>query len=527
MVCAIVAGSTLVDVFSPSLAGAASQTVANVITTVAGGGTKAPTSGVASTAAALGSPLSAVFDAHGNVVFADQNNNVISVVAASNGTYYGHAMLAGHTYNVAGDGNPNGGDGPWGTAAAPTTVEFSDPNGVAIDPQGDVAFTDTGNNAVRLLAEAGGSRFGVSVTPGRMYTIAGEGGSVSNGEQASSAGLSSPDGLAFDAHGNLVIADTGDDDLRFLPAQTGVFFGQSMTAGSIYIIAGNGNYGYSGDGAPAVNAELAMDTFNGVAVDPRGDVVFSDVDNNVVRVVAASNGTYLGHAIRAGDIYTIAGNGNPNGGFKGNKKPAVKAELNFPNGVAVDASGNVFISDSVNNMIRFVAAAKEKYDGMSVKAGDIYTIAGSGAAGNSGNGGPATAAKLNGPAGVSVGPSGRVLVADNGNDVIRWVTGTAQAASGVPSATAVMPPSGTTAGGKKVSIVGTGLSGVTGVLFGSRQGTNVVVKSGKKVVAYSPAAAAGTVVVKIVSPSGVSVAGSYTYVVKAVHVVKAARKHRR
>jgi len=276
-----------------------------------------------------------------------------------------------------------------------------------------------------------------------------------------------------------------------------------------------------------VNDELAMDTFNGVAVDPRGDVVFADVDNNVVRVVAASNGTYLGHAIRAGDIYTIAGNGNPNGGFKGNKKPAVKAELNLPNGVAVDAAGNVFISDSANNMIRFVAAAKEKYDGTSVKTGDIYTIAGSGVAGNSGNGGPATAAKLNGPAGVSVGPSGRVLVADNGNDVIRWVTGTAQADSGVPSATAVKPASGTTAGGKKVSIVGTGLSGVTGVLFGTRQGTNVVVKSDKKVVAHSPAAAAGTVLVKIVSPSGVSVAGSYTYVVKAVHVVKAARKHRR
>ena len=116
LVCAIVAGSTLVGAVSSSSAGAATATVSNVITTVAGGGTKAPTSGVVSVAATLGSPLSAVFDVHGNVVFADQNNNVISVVAASNGTFYGHSMLAGHTYNVAGDGNPNGGDGPWGTA---------------------------------------------------------------------------------------------------------------------------------------------------------------------------------------------------------------------------------------------------------------------------------------------------------------------------------------------------------------------------------------------------------------------------
>ena len=394
-------------------------------------------------------------------------------------------------------------------------MEFSDPNGVAIDPEGDIAFTDTGNNAVRLLAEASGPRFGVSLTAGRMYTIAGEGGSVSNGEQASSAGLSSPDGLAFDAHGDLIIADTGDDDLRFLPAQNGVFFGQVMPAGSIYIIAGNGTYGYSGDGAPAVNAELAMDTFDGVAVDPRGDVVFADVDNNVVRLVAASNGTYMGRAVKAGDIYTIAGNGNPTGGFKGDKKPAIKAELDLPNGVAVDAAGNVFISDSANNRIRFVAAAKGKYDGIPVKAGHIYTIAGDGIAGYSGNGRPATSAALNGPAGVSVGPSGRVLFADNGNDVIRGVTGTALAASGVPSTTAVKPASGPTTGGRKVNIVGTGLAGVTEVWFGSRQGTNVIVRSDKRVVAHSPAAPAGTVVVKVVSPSGVTVAGSYTYVVKA------------
>jgi hypothetical protein len=120
-------------------------------------------------------------------------------------------------------------------------------------------------------------------------------------------------------------------------------------------------------------------------------------------------------------------------------------------------------------MIRFVAAAKGKYDGMPVKAGRIYTIAGTGAAAYSGNGRPATAEALNGPAGVSVGPSGRVLIADNGNDVIRWVTGTAQAASGVRSTTAVKPASGPTASGRKVAVVGTGLSGVTG-------GSNVVVQ---------------------------------------------------
>ncbi len=517
VVCVVVMGSALVDAFSSSASAAArGGSGTGVITTVAGGGAEAPTSGVAGVAASLGSPLDAVFDAHGNVVFADPTNNVVDVLAASNGTFYGHAMAAGHIYIVAGNDDPNGGDGPWGSPTPPTEVAFTQPSGVAIDPEGDIAITDTGNNAVRLLAEAGGSRFGVPMTPGEIFTIAGEGGGVYNDEQASSAGLNLPDGIAFDAQGDLVIADTGNDDIRFLPAQTGVYFGQHMTAGDIYTIAGNTIVGYTGNGGPAVDAELGLDTFNGVAVDPRGDVVFSDVDNNVVRMVAASSGSYLGHAVKAEDIYTIAGDGNPNGGSKGDKKPAISAELYLPQGVAVDSTGNLFISDSGNNMIRFVAAAKGRYDGMKVKAGDIYTIAGNGTAAYAGNGTSATAAELNGPAGVSVAPSGRLLVTDNGNNVIREVTGSSTSkASAVPSVTRLKPPSGTTLGGKKVNIVGSGLSGVTAVLFGSRQGTGVTVKSDKKVVAYSPASSPGTVEVRVVSPSGTSVAGTYTYVAKA------------
>jgi len=515
VVCVVVTGSALVDAFSSS-AGAASRAGNGVITTVAGGGTVAPSSGVASVAASLGSPLDAVFDAHGNVVFADPTNNVVDVLAASNGTFYGHAMAAGHIYIVAGNDDPNGGDGPWGSPTPPTGVAFTQPTGVAVDPEGDIAITDTGNNAVRLLAEAGGSRFGVPMTPGEIFTIAGEGGGVYNNEQASSAGLNLPDGIAFDAQGNLVIADTANDDIRFLPAQTGVYFGQSMVAGFIYTIAGNTIVGYTGNGGPAVSAELGLDTFNGLAVDPRGDVVFSDVDNNVVRMVAASSGSYLGHAVKLGDIYTIAGDGNPNGGSKGDKKPATSAEFFLPQGIAVDSRGNLFIGDSGNNKIRFVAAAKGRYDGMKVKAGDVYTLAGTGAAGYAGNGTAATAAELNGPSGVSVAPSGQLLVTDNGNNVIREVTGASTPkASAVPSVTRLKPPLGPTIGGKKVSVVGSGLSGVTAVLFGSRQGTGVTVKSDKKVVAYSPASSPGTVEVRVVSPSGTTVAGTFTYVAKA------------
>ena len=150
-----------------------------------------------------------------------------------------------------------------------------------------------------------------------------------------------------------------------------------------------------------------MNAFNGVAVDAKGDVVFSDVDNQAVRMVAAATGTSLGRAVKAGDIYTLAGTGPNDEGFKGNKKPATKAWLDTPQGVAVDSAGDLFISDSLNNMIRVVPAVKGSFDGFGVKAGDIYTIAGNGRPGYSGNGGPATGAALNGPAGLSMGPSGR------------------------------------------------------------------------------------------------------------------------
>ncbi len=525
MVCSVVASSALVGALSTS-ASAAPKSGTQYITTVAGGGTDAtPSNGMPSLSATLGSPLSAVFDSHGNVVFADQSNNVIRVAATSTGSFYGRAMVAGYSYTIAGDGNPDGGDGPWGTTAPATEVEFNDPNGVAVDPlTGDVAITDTLNNAVRLLAEANGTRFGVSMTAGRIYTVAGEGGSISNGEQASSAGLASPDGIAFDAHGDLVIADTFNDDVRFLPAQSGTYFGQVMQAGSIYVIAGNTINGYSGDGGPAVSAELAMDSFNGLAVDPRGDVVVADPDNNVVRLVAAAGGTAFGQTVKAGDIYTIAGNVNATA--IGNKKPAIKAELITPQGIAVDAAGNLFISDSGDNMVRFVAAAKGTYGRIRVKAGDIYTIAGNATATAIGNGGPATAAALNDPSDVNVGPSGHLVVVDNGDNIIREVTDTSTAA---PTVAVVKPASGPTSGDRKVTIRGSGLSSVKAVLFGSQETTNITVKSDKKIVAFSPAASVGSVIVRVISPMGVSPASStdsYTYVVKAARHRHSAR-HRR
>jgi DNA-binding beta-propeller fold protein YncE len=134
-------------------------------------------------------------------------------------------------------------------------------------------------------------------------------------------------------------------------ASTGSFYGQAMTAGDIYTVAGNGTQGFSGDGGPATSAELNHPF--GVAADEAGNLVFTDLQNQRVRVVAASTGSFYGQAMTAGDIYTVAGNGRL--GFSGDGGPATSAELLDPYGVAVDGAGNLLISDSVNNRIREVA----------------------------------------------------------------------------------------------------------------------------------------------------------------------------
>ena len=298
--CSVLAGSALVGVASSAAAAGGSD----VITTVA---------------TSLGSPLSAVFDSHGNVVFADQNNNVIRVAAAVNGTFYGHAMTAGHLYTIIGNGvDGDKGDGTSNLSAA----ELSGPSAVAIDAQGDIVITDSGNDAVRMVSATTGPRFGQQLTAGELFTIAGGGqeGDITPGGSVFSAGLTGPDGVAIDAQGDIIVADTGNDLIRLIPAVARTVFGMAVQTGHIYTIAGNMNYGYTGNGGPGPAAQLQLNTFNGVAVDTKGDVIFSDVDNEVVRLVAASTGTSLGHAVKAGDIYTIAGTGTE--GLKGDKKPA-------------------------------------------------------------------------------------------------------------------------------------------------------------------------------------------------------------
>lgn len=147
--------------------------------------------------------------------------------------------------------------------------------------------------------------------------------------------------------------------------------------------------------------------------------MIADSLNNRVRVVAASAGTFYGQAMAAGHIYTIAGNGGR--GFSGDGGPAAMAELNEPWGLAFDSAGNLLVADSGNGRVRMVAATAGTFYGASRTAGDIYTIAGNGTLGYSGDGGPATSASLQ-PQGLAVGPGGEVVLCDGRSSRIRAIS---------------------------------------------------------------------------------------------------------
>jgi trimeric autotransporter adhesin len=290
--------------------------------------------------------------------------------------------------------------------------------GQAIVPAAAAPPAAAAGSAGVISAIVGGRFHRQAMTSGDIYTIAGAGtGGLGDGAPAASSTLSAPADIALGSQRNLVIADTGHDRVRMVAAKTGWFYGQAMTAGDIYTIAGKGAAGFAGDGGPAVKARLHRHT--GVALDAAGNVLISDSYNELIRVLAARAGTFYGRAMTAGDIYTIAGNGTQ--GFSGDGGPATAARLNTPLRTTVDAAGNVVISDSFNQRIRVLAARTGTFYGRAMTAGDIYTIAGNGTAGFSGDGGPATATGLYKPLRVMVDAAGNLVFCDERDNRIRVV----------------------------------------------------------------------------------------------------------
>jgi hypothetical protein len=364
--------------------------------------------------AELCNPRGVTVDAAGNVLIADSLNSRVRAVAAATGTFYGRAMTAGDIYTIAGGGSSRANGIP------ATRALTYDPEGLAVAATGNLAIDDAGAQQVRMVAAATGTFYGQAMIAGDIYTIAGTGGQgyTGDGGPAAKATLDQPEAVTIDGQGNLVIADTVNNRVRVVAAATGTFYGQRMAAGDIYTIAGGG--GSLANGVPATSASLYFP--EAVAIDHSGNLVIADTLNNEVRVVAAATSTFYGQPMTGGDIYTIAGIGH--WGFSGDGGPATKAELCSPNGLAVDGAGNVTITDSCNSRIRVIAAATGTFYGQPVTAGDIYTIAGTGTSGFSGDGGPATSAEFgfSQPSQLAEDPAGNLVIADGASNRIREVT---------------------------------------------------------------------------------------------------------
>ena len=223
-----------------------------------------------------------------------------------------------------------------------------------------------------------------------IYTAAGNhtAGYQGDGGAATSAEMKSPNCVAIDSSGNIYVAEWGNSVVRKIASATGL----------ISTVAGTGVAGFSGDGGAATSAQLNRPS--GIAVDSSGNLYIADGSNNRIREVTASNGR----------INTIAGNGTAS--YAGDGAAATGAELNGPTSVALDGSGNLYIADYGNSRIRKITSS----------SGFITTVAGSAAAGFTGDGGLATSAELYGPWGVYVDSSGNLFIADTLNNRIREVT---------------------------------------------------------------------------------------------------------
>jgi trimeric autotransporter adhesin len=332
-----------------------------IITTLAGNGSEGFSGdGGAATNASLWGPGGVAVDAAGDVLFADEANQRVRKVGTN-----------GIITTVAG----NGTKGYSGDGGVATKASLLYPSSVVVDTMGNLFINDSGNYRIRKV----GTNNIISTVAGDGYDeFAGDGGPAAN------ATLYNPESVAADAAGHLFIVDSGNDRIR-----------KVGTNGIITTLAGDGTDGFSGDGAAATKASLSGPA--GLALDVAGNLYFADAGNDRVRKVGTN-----------GIITTVAGNGGGSG--IGDGGLATKATLSSPIGVAVDAARNLYIADEYNNRIRKVGTN-----------GIISTVAGSGIAAFSGDGGVATNASLWYPSGVAVDAAGNLYIADSYNNRIRKV----------------------------------------------------------------------------------------------------------
>jgi hypothetical protein len=395
--------------------------------------------------AQLNNPTGVAVDHAGNVFIADQTNYIVREVNVSTGiitTIAGTPKSAG----FGGDGLPA------------TSAKLYNPAGIALDKNGNLFIADQSNQRIRVVACAAVTSSGGACTPnagevaGDIYTVAGTGSAVYNGDNipATTANLYNPYNVATDTAGNLYIADWNDNLIRRVACGTGI---SSCTAPSgetsayIYTLAGTGESaghtgtaGYNGDGAAATSSDLNQPL--AVSIDTAGNLFIADYANLRIREVSCVTKTSSGGACTpstgqtAGDIYTVAGDGT--GGYNGDGQAATTAYVYYPQGVAVDSAGDLFIGDYDNNLVREVPCDVSSLS-CTPPTGDtkqfIYTVAGNRTTSYYGNNVPATGAELNYPAGAASDSQGNIYIADRNNCVVREVsasTGEISTFAGVP-----------------------------------------------------------------------------------------------
>jgi cysteine-rich repeat protein len=328
-----------------------------IITTIAGTGVSgfAGDGGMA-TAAQLADPRGLALTGEGDLLLiTDGGNNRIRRVDLTAGTI---ATIAGTgLVGMGGDGGPA------------TAAMLFWPQAVAVDQAGNVAIADRNNNRIRRIR----------ALDGILHTVAGTGaqGELGDGQVATSVDLSQPGDVAVSADGTIYVAHWREKRVRKVDPSTGV----------ITTIAGTGTFGFSGDGGPAVAAKLAQ--VNGIALAAAGHLYVADTGNQRVRRIDKDTGV----------ITTVAGKCC---GSAGDGGPATAASLSWPTEVVLDADGNLFIADVTEHRVRRVDAV----------TGVITTYVGTGVAGDSGDGGLATAATVDYPGGLAVDASGNLYVSD-------------------------------------------------------------------------------------------------------------------
>ena len=342
----------------------------------AGTGKHCPTStnncgdGGLALSAYLYNPWGLAMDASGNLFIADELDNRVRKVTVATGQI--NTVIGSGVQGFSGDGG------------APRSAALDEPKGVFIDNTGYLV-ADTGNHRIRQARQ------------GALNTLAG-GGTGGDGAAATAGTLAAPNTVAWDSAGNYYIADTANNRIRKVD-----------TSGNITTVAGTGGLGWTGDGGPAISATLDAPT--GVFVDASSNIYIGDNGNLVVRKVDTT-----------GTITTVAGSGNPcilTGNPCGDGGPATKANITSTTSVVVDGNGNLYIADYYDQRIRMVNTS-----------GIITTVAGTGARGQKGDGGPAIDAFLNRPYGVAVNAAGDIFIADSGNNRVRCVLAVAKGCNG-------------------------------------------------------------------------------------------------